>query len=166
METAAVQLLESAQVLDNGDACCQQHGVRGAGWIFHVIDVRAINTDQCGAGVDQVLAGGCGEKRAGAEVVARSPAAGPARVHQDCLSANRKSRNDRWFNGAVFGCSDDYAWQIDKFFKWHRSQVRAVPMTVERGVDIGAGVAAEFVRSDLEGCARSVMRVLADIPMS
>ena len=38
-------------------------------------------------------------------------------------------------------------------------------MTVEGSVDIGTGVAAQFIAGDLEGCARGVVRVTGSVPV-
>jgi len=38
-------------------------------------------------------------------------------------------------------------------------------MTVEGSVDVGAGVASEFVARDLKGCAWGIVRVTGGVPV-
>ena len=73
-------MVETAQVLDDWDARGQQDGVRGSRGVLHVIDVRAVDADQCGPSVDKMFTGGRGQERAGAKIAIGSPVTRPVRV--------------------------------------------------------------------------------------
>ena len=98
----------------------------------------------------EVFARGGGEERAGAEVVSAFPTARPVGVEEDGFSAYGESGNDSGLDGTVFGRADDDARQVGKLFKGYRGEIASVGMTMERGVDVGAGVAANFVGCDLK----------------
>jgi hypothetical protein len=165
-EFTGVQLVEAAQVLDDRDAGGEQQGVGGTGGIFHVIDVGAVDADERRAGMHKMLAGCCGEVRARAEVVGGSPAARPVGVDQHGFAAQGESGEDCGLDGAILRGGNDDAGEVGEFLEGEGRQVVERRVTVEGGIDIGAGVAAEFVGGNLKSGAGSVVGLPAGVVVS
>src|SRR6266566_198053 len=79
------QLIQSAQVLDDGDAGRQQGCVRGPRPVLVVVDVERVDADERRAGLHETSYRGRGEERVALPVPLGAPVAIPARVHEHGL---------------------------------------------------------------------------------
>src|SRR5258705_13930178 len=86
---ATLQLIETAQMLDDRNSRRQQQRMSGPCGILHIVNVGAINSHQGRTSLNQVIARLPRQEGTGAEVVRRAPTPRPSGANEHCLVPNR-----------------------------------------------------------------------------
>ena len=125
--------------------------MRWARWICGVVDVQRVDTHEECALPHEHVARIRGQKRVGAKVLVGAPVVGEVRPDQDCPVAQLSFGEVVGSDASIrAGAVDDDRLQVRQPLKWERGQVGAVPESMNRCVDVSAGVAAQMERRDPE----------------
>src|SRR5215469_1644070 len=158
-----VELLQSPQVFHDRDAGSEKNGVGRPCGIVHVIDVGTVDANERGSRMHQVLRGRSRKVRSGTEVVFRVPAFCPSRPQQYRLSAQRNARKHARLDRAVLRGRKYHAGEVGHTVERQVGEIEPIRITMKWRVQVGPGIASQFVGRNLETCARRIVRLFCPI---